>query len=91
MRPRGTMTSRSTRRSKSSARVASSLAWTWIAPVLPASSTICSSSSFEMRASVKLVRSENGFSNRFDVAVRNQTTGLAMRDSQAIGLATRSA
>jgi hypothetical protein len=85
------MTSRSTKRSKSSARLASSLACSWIAPVLAASSTICSSSSFEMRASVKFVRSENGFSSRFEAAVRNQMMGLATRDSQAMGLATTSA
>ena len=91
MRARGIITSRSARRSKSSARDASSLACSWMAPVFAASSTICSSSSFEMRDSEKLVRSENGRSTRFEVAVSSQTIGLAMRDSTASGLATSSA
>ena len=90
-RARGSMTSLSVSRSKSSARDASSLACSWMAPVLAASSTICSSSSFEMRASMKLVRSENGRSTRFEAAVSNQTIGFAMRDSAAIGLAISSA
>ena len=91
MRARGTITALSVSRSKSSAREASSLACSWMAPVFAASSTICSSSSFEIRDSEKLVRSENGRSIRFEVAVSSQTIGLAIRDSHAIGLAASSA
>ena len=91
MRARGIITSLRRRRSNCRARDASSLACSWIAPVCAASSTIFSNASFEIRDSEKLVRSENGRSTRFDVAVSSQTIGDARRDSHAIGLAISSA
>jgi hypothetical protein len=91
MRDRGIMTSRRVSVSNWSAREASSLACSWIAPDRAASSTSCSISSFETRASMKLVLSESGRSRRFELAVRNQTRGLMAYDRAESGRATTSA
>ena len=91
MRLRGIITSCSDSLSNSSAREAISLACSCRAPVSAASSTICCSSSLEMRASMKLVRSANGRSTTFELAVRNQTIGRASQASHSSGLAMSSA
>ena len=85
------MTSDNASRSNCSARDASSLACSWIVPALPASSTICSISSLEMRASRNVVRSENGRSTTFELAVSSHTSGLAISESSTSGLAMISA
>ncbi len=93
------MMSAPVRLSNSSAREVSSVVCSSSAPVLAASSTSCWSSSFDRRASVKVVRSANGFSTTLELAVASHTSGRASQDSasrkreisSAYGSAARSA
>lgn len=56
---------------------------------MEASSTRCCNSSGESRASVNVVWSRKGRSRRFEIVVRNQTTGRAAWDIQRSGRETR--
>ncbi len=85
MRSRGITTSASVSWSNAIARDAISPACWSTVPVLAASSTSCCSSSRDRRASMKFVRSRNGFKIRFEVAVSSTTSGLAAADSQRSG------
>ena len=90
-RLRGTITSPAVSSRKARAREAISAVGGSSEPAFPASSTSCSSSSAERRASVKVVRSPKGRSTRFEVLVRSQTSGRASWESHRSGFPTTSA
>jgi len=91
IRLRGTITSAAVRSRNARAREVISAVGASRAPAFPASSTSCSISSTESRASVKVVRSPNGRRTTFDAAVSSHTTGRASPERARSGRPTSSA